>query len=289
MLAQLAREERVRASVRTVLPHLVAADDAAPLGEELVIRTRALLAALADDLQRDQPDAARHKLGPRLAEALAARPALLAHCHALAMEGEATERLGGAGVDPMLAPLVEILLAPDPDTAPDTAALAMTTLAAQTRFVCAQRRLSGEAGELPSGLLHMALVALADLPEGPGDAGVAAWQARYAEGRTRLSLLARLTLAASDHAESLLDPARAGFALFCTALAERAGVPREEVVLAAAPGQGLRLALLLRTAGAAPDVMRSAMALIHPGAALPGEWLDLPGHRAAALLAGAGA
>ena len=67
----------------------------------------------------------------------------------------------------------------------------------------------------------------------------------------------------------------------------RSGVAREEVVLASAPGQDLRLALLLRTAGASAQASRSALALIHPQAALPGEWFELPAHRAAALLAGA--
>lgn len=279
MLAQLAREERVRDSLRTVLPHLIG-DDAALLGEEPVIRTRALIAALAADLLRDTRSDA---LAPNLARALAARPALLGHCHALALEGATAERLAASAIDPMLSPLLEGLLAGEAELA----GLAMTALTAQTRFVCRQRRLETTVAELPAGLMHEALVALADLPDGPGDAAAAPLRATYDEGHTRLSLLAQLVLAAGGEGDRLLDPAQAGLALFCTALAGRAGVVREEAVLATAPGQDLRLALLLRTAGVPAESARAALALIHPQAGIPGEWLELPGHRAAALLAGA--
>lgn len=290
--AQFAREERVRAAVGTVLPHLVGDDDSAPLGEEPVIRTRALLAALAADLLREQADAGRQGLVQALAQALATRSALLTHCHALALEAATAERLAPAGIDPVLSPLIETLLAVPDAAAPDsadynTAALAMTALAAQARFTCRQRRMDAVANELPAILMHEALVALADLPGGPGDDAVAALRATYDEGRSRLSLLARLALAAADHAEALLDPVQAGFALFATALAERAGAPREEVVLAGAPGQELRLALLLRAAGAAAPAARAALAAIHPLARLPTTWDDLPAARASALLAGA--
>lgn len=280
MLAQLAREERGRDSLRSVLPQLVVSEDAGLLGEEPVIRTRALIEALAADLLRESAGPA---LVPELARVLAARPALLAHCHGLALEGATAERLAAAGVDPVLSPLLEGLMAGEAETA----GLSMTVLAAQTRFVCRHRRLETAATELPAGLMHVALVALADLPGGPGDAAAVPLRATYDEGRTRLSLLARLVLSAGAEGDRLLDPAQAGLALFCTALAGRAGVAREEVVLVCAPGQDLRLALLLRAAGASAEVSRSALALIHPQAGIPGEWLDLTGHRAAALLAGA--
>jgi len=280
MLAQLAREERGRDSLRSVLPQLVVSDDAGLLGEEPVIRTRALIEALAADLLRELTWTA---LVPELARVLAARPALLAHCHGLAVEGATAERLALAGIDPVLSPLLEELMAGEAETA----GLAMTVLAAQTRFACRHRRLETVATELPAGLMHVALVALADLPGGPGDAAAGPLRATYDEGRTRLSLLARLVLSAGGEGDRLLDPAQAGLALFCTALSGRAGVAREEVVLACAPGQDLRLALLMRAAGASAEVSRSALALIHPQAGILGEWLDLPGHRAAALLAGA--
>jgi len=200
-----------------------------------------------------------------------------------AVSHPAPERLALAGIDPVLSPLLEELMAGEAETA----GLAMTVLAAQTRFACRHRRLETVATELPAGLMHVALVALADLPGGPGDAAAGPLRATYDEGRTRLSLLARLVLSAGGEGDRLLDPAQAGLALFCTALSGRAGVAREEVVLACAPGQDLRLALLMRAAGASAEVSRSALALIHPQAGILGEWLDLPGHRAAALLAGA--
>jgi hypothetical protein len=51
----------------------------------------------------------------------------------------------------------------------------------------------------------------------------------------------------------------------------------------------LRLALLLRAAGVAPDAARAAVGLIHGDARLPDNWDELTGARAAALLAGADA
>ncbi|MFC3174271.1 hypothetical protein ACFOD9_08405 [Novosphingobium bradum] len=279
LLAQLAREERVRAALGTLLPQLVGGDDAPVLAEELVVRTRALLAALAADLLRDGGE----DLSAALAAALGARPAVLAHCHALALEGRVAERLAGAGLDPVLSPLIEARMAGDAETA----ALAMNALAAQARFVSRQRRMEAVAAELPAEAMHEALVALADAMGPGGNEAAARRRADYDEGRTRLAQLARLVLGAASDEGALLDPARAGFALFATALAQRAGVPREEAVLAGAAGQDLRLGLLLRAAGIPAEAARSAVALIHPDSALPGDWLDLPAARAAALLAGA--
>ena len=278
VLAEFAREERARLALANVLPRLVD-DDPAAISEDLVIRTRAMIAALAADLLRDDPETARVVA---LERSLISRPGLLAHCHCLVLEAGSAERLSASGFDPVLSPVFEALLAADAETAH----LAMSALAAQSRFVTRHRRLETTAAELPAELMHEALVALADLA---GDDLAVRWRAGFDEGRSRLSLLARLALAAGEQEQRLLDPAAAGLALFSTALAQRAGVARDEAILAGAPGQQLRLALLLRAAGVAPDAARAAVGLIHGDAPLPDNWDELTGARAAALLAGADA
>ena len=291
LLAQLAREERARGAIGTVLPWLVAGDDSAALGEEAVVRTRALIGALAADLVRELDEAAPTGLVERLAARLGARPALLRHAHGLALEGHTTDALAEAGHDPVLSPLLDRWLGGEAETA----ALAMTALAAQARFTSQRRRMDLPAAELPAALMHEALVALADGAGsdgaiGDGDAAAATLRAGYDEGRTRLALLARLAFGATGEDEAaLLDPGQSGFALFATALAQRAGVSREDVLLAGTGGQELRLVLLLRGAGASPAAAGAALAAIHPQAEVPAAWLEISPDRAAGLLAGAGA
>jgi hypothetical protein len=282
MLAEFAREERARAALGVVLPHLVSADDAPVLGEEAVVRTRALLSALAADLLGGLGEAGLVDNHVALVAELAGRPLLLAHCHALVLEGQAAERLAARGLDPVLSPAFETWLAADRDTA----ALAMTALTAQARFTCRQRRMEAVAAELPAEAMHEALLALGAVAGEAGEAAATELRAHYDESRTRLALLARLALATDDPAAPLLDPQAAGLALFATALAQRAGVAREEAVLAAAVGQELRLGLLLRAAGVAPGPAQAAMAVVHPDAELPQPWAELAEDRAAALLAG---
>lgn len=282
MLAEFAREERARSAVGIVLPHLVGVDDAPVLGEEVVVRTRALLAALAADLLGGPGEGGLATFGAALAGRLAERPVVLAHCHALALEGQAAQRLAPRGLDPVLSRVLENWLAADGDIA----GLAMTALTAQARFIARQQRLETVAAELPAEAMHEALLALGAVAGEPGVAAAAQLRAQYDEGRTRLALLARLALGESGEAERLLDPAAAGFALFVTALAQRAGVSREEAVLAGAAGQELRLGLLLRAAGVASAAAQAALAIVHPDAELPQPWAELPEDRAAALLAG---
>ncbi|HET9629049.1 MAG TPA: hypothetical protein VFP14_06140 [Novosphingobium sp.] len=282
MAAELAREDRVREAIGAVLPHLVGGEDAMALGEEPVVRTRATLLSLADDLLRRGGGTGN---AATLHQALANSAALLAHCHGLALETATSERLAAAGLDPVLSPWLEELLGGETGRA----ALAMRTISAQARFVARQRRMGADVAELPAELMHAALLALADLPGGPGDQGAAALRAAYDEGRTRLSLLAQVVLAGSEFGERVLDPSAAGFALFATALAARSGAPRQEVLLASSTGQEFRLLLLMRAAGASAEATGSALALIHPEGRLPGDWLDISHEAAGALLAGAAA
>ena len=167
--------------------------------------------------------------------------ALLAHCHALAAESLAAERLHQRhAIDPVLSPLLQELIASE-DTA--VSALAMAALAAQSRFVQGQRRMELPLGELPAELFH---TLLATLPGGPGRAGLVA---AYDEGASRLGLMARLVASLRRGVVAALALDHAGLAMFASALAVTTPTPRGAAVLACHEGQGMRFALLLRAAG----------------------------------------
>ena len=198
--AELARSEAVLGSVGPVLRHLVASDEHSVFSDEVIARTRGLIEALAAHLLRavclaagrDAPRAAENDA---LIAELIGRPGLLAHCHALAIEAQVTERLAEqARLDPVLSPLLQAQLAGPAETA----TLAMQVLAAQARFVQGQRRMETLPGELPADLLHEALGALQAI--GGKDAGPAAATIRagYDEARSRHGLLARPLERAGD-------------------------------------------------------------------------------------------
>jgi hypothetical protein len=287
----LTREVRALAAVVPVLRHLLGCETPALLSDAILARVRGMIADLSAQLLsivagRDPairiPDAPE-RLDP-LTERLMADEGLLAHCHALAAEGLIAERLQQrSAIDPVLSPLMQELIAAED---PAVASLAMSTLAAQSRFVQSQRRMELPLGELPAELFHRCLASI------PGSAALAQVQAGYDEAKSRIGLLARLVAAMRRGAVAALALDHAGLALFASALAEAARQPRAGVVLACHEGQGMRLALLLRAAGQGGASIERQLGLVGPAAHLPRALADLTPGRAAALLAsgdGAGA
>jgi hypothetical protein len=283
---ELARETRALAAVVPVLQHLLASEAQHLLSDAVLARVRGMLGDLAAQLLaaqagRDLALRMGHAADPGTCEALAERlagdPALLAFCHGLAAESHLAERLARQqGLDPVLSPLLQELIASD---IPAVAELAMNALAAQSRFIQSQRRMELALGELPAELFH-ALVA--------GHAGRDAWaalQAAYDEGTTRLGLLARLVGAMRRGAIAALALDHAGLALFASALAALGGQPREHAVLACHEGQGVRLALSLRAAGLAPDAIERQFLLLDAAAQFPRELAAIAPERARRLLA----
>lgn len=287
--AELAQGDAVLASVGPVLRHLVASDDHSVFSEEVVARTRGLIEALAAQLLRavclaSGRDAPRGEASAALITALIARPSLLAHCHALALEAQITERLADqARLDPVLSPLLQAQLA-----APvaDIAALAMQALAAQARFIQSQRRMETTPAELPADLLHEALGALAEVCGDEAAPATAAIRSNYDEARSRLGLLARLVLGLDHDRSAALDLMHAGPALFLTALSLAAMHMRGEVVLATSDGQQVRLAAMLAAAERSAPEIEAALLLLHPDSSPPRHYLALGRDAAAALLAG---
>lgn len=290
---ELAQGDAVVGTIAPILRHLLANDDHSLFNDEIVARVRGMTDHVArqvlDAVEDAQGGSASHEHGEDLIGQVVAevieRSALLGHVHAQALEFQLTERLQARiALDPVLSPLLQALIA-SPDAS--TAASAMGLLAAQARYVQAQRRMQLPLGELPADLFHAVLQALRSLEAEP-EVLVAAektLRASYDEGRSRLGLMARLVLGMGGGATAALDVGHAGVGLFLTALSLGAGQDRDLTALAAHEGQLARLALALRAAGVRPDAIEGQFLSIHPDVSLPEGFETLGADRAAALLA----
>lgn len=287
--AHLAREDAVLASIDPVLRHLLSNDDHSIFSEEIVARTRGMIAALAAHLMHEvwasgrRPASAREDVA-RLNAELLAQPELLSHCHALALEGQLSDRLAArARMDPVLSPLLEARLA---SAETESATLAMKLLAAQTRFMQGQRRMDIVLDELPADLLHGLLTAL-DTVGGSEVAPVTAGlRARYDEARSRLGLLTRLTMGLGPDQAGALNLGGAGVAIFVTALSLAAMQERSRVILALTEGQPTRLSIMLAAAGLSAPETDATLALIHQDVSLPRHHIGLERGQALMLLSG---
>lgn len=287
---ELAREDRARAAVVPVLRHLLRSDADALVSDAILARVRGMILDVAAQLLaaaagRDPAIRTRagadHEALDRLAAALMADEALIGHCHALAAEGLIAARLQQRhAIDPVLSPLLQELVASE-DT--EVAGLAMSMLAAQSRFIQNQRRMELPLGELPPELF---LNAVAQGQAIAGDTIAAArLRAGYDEATTRIGLLARLVAAMRRGALAGLALDHAGLALFASTLsAAGTRLPREEAVLACHEGQGLRLALLLRAASLGAAAIERQLSLVEPLVSLPRGLAEIAPDDAAALV-----
>lgn len=298
---ELVAADLALANVSPILRHLLGNDDHALFSDRIVAQVRAQIEDLARQLAMSletalghpDPREAANQTAPQLAAAFIDSPPILAHAHALALEAQLAERLATRlSLDPVLSPLLQALVA-SPD--PNTAATAMALLAAQARFVQAQRRGELPLAELPGDLLHTALLILRAHGTG-GDpardriAGVleTAIRSNFDEAANRLGLLHRLVGGMGGGALAALDVGHAGVALFVTALGLGAGLERDAAVLATSEAQLPRLALALLASGAKPAAVEQQFFAFHPEVTLPEGFETLRADRAAALLAGSG-
>lgn len=283
LLADLDLGGRDLVAIGPVLRHLVAHPDSSLFGEEIVARARGMIESLALRLLRTAGERMVDTGLPGLVARLCDHEGLLVHVHALALEGQVTAALAGRGIDSTLPPLLQARMAGGPA---DTAALAMAILAAQTRFIRCQQRMELDFAELPGDLLHDVLRIMAEVTGAEGASAVRSVQTGYDERKSRLALLAQVGLGLGDDFHAGLDPAQAGFALYCTALSLVTGQDRDAVVVAAARGQEARLGLMLAMAGLAPSAREAVLLCLHPDASLAPAWLEIASHRAAELLHG---
>ena len=298
---ELAAADLALANVSPILRHLLGNDDHALFSDRIVAQVRAQIEDLARQLAMSLEAAMGHAdareraddTAPQLAAALIDSPAILTHAHALALEAQLAERLATRlSLDAVLSPLLQALIA---SADPNTAATAMALLAAQARFVQAQRRGELPLAELPGDLLHTALLimrehAAGDDPARNRIAGVleTAIRGNFDEAANRLGLLHRLVGGMGGGAIAALDVGHAGVALFVTALGLGAGLERDAAVLATSEAQLPRLALALLASGAKPAAVEQQFVALHPEITLPDGFETLRADRAAALLAGSG-
>lgn len=289
---ELARENRAATAVVPVLRHLLASDAQALVSDAVLARVRGMIGDCAAQMLTAMngrgtalPEQATQD---HFAEALLSEPALLTFCHTLATESLLAERFQQRhAIDPVLSPLLQELIASDD---PTIAALAMTTLAAQSRFMQSQRRMELPLGELPAELFH-AVIALgfASAPDDCARAGLEQLQHDYDEAASRLGLLARLVAAMRRGVVATLALDHAGLALFASGLAAQTRLSRDAGVLACHEGQGARLALTLRSAGVPLPMIERQFLLVEPAAPMPRAMAALPAERATALLGPDGA
>ena len=282
---ELARENRALGAVVPVLRHLLASDGQRLVSDAVLARVRGMLSDLAAQLlaidegrdpalrRSEEADFARRDA---LAEALAGDAALLSLCHSLAAESQLAERLQQQhGIDPVLSPLLQELIASD---APQVAELAMNALAAQSRFVQSQRRMELPLSELPAELFHTLVAG-----RGQGEAR-GLLQQSYDEGAGRLGLLARLVSAMRRGAVAALALDHAGLALFASALASLSRQPRAHGVIACLDQQNARFALALRAAGMGGEAIERQVLLVDPAARMVRDLATISPERARLLL-----
>lgn len=285
--------DAVLVTVAPLLRHLLISDDSGLFGDAILARVRGMTADVARQLLDRMGAAPPERDLPALTAALLDQPAFLSHAHALVIEWQLTEALQARlSLDPVLSPLLQALIGSSEEM---TAGLAMKVLAAQARFGQAQRRMRLPLAELPGDLLHTALLAMRGVAGAQSDADAraaaaeAAVRADYDEGRTRISLIARLVGGMGAASVAALAIQHAGVAMFLSALAIAAGQDRDVTALATSETQRARLALSLCAAGLRPEAIEEQLLAIDPDAVLPAGLDRLKPERAAALLVAGGA
>lgn len=307
----LARGDTAMGRIGPILGHLLATREHSLFSDEIVARVRGMLTHLAWQILRVQAEAtgvkAREEFaadhGEAFSEHLFGVPALVAHCHALALEWQLTMRLEEtAALDPVLSPLLQSLVGHDD---PTLASAGMAVLAAQARFAQTQRRMELPVSELPGDLVHELLLCWRAFNGGlDGSPERVSMKSSYAleessdalvraEGRIRsgfdeaagrLSLLDRVVTALGRSASEALVIDQAGVAVLLSALALRSGQARDIVAVSTNERQQARLALGLRAAGLKPQDIEAQMLRVHPDRAPPEGLADIGTREALQIL-----
>lgn len=296
--AELAHGDVVLGTIGPVLGHLLANHDHSLFSDEIVSRVRGMVGDVARQLLVARAEAA-NALDPRadadakrddLTMRLLSDSRLVGHCHALALEGHLTGRLENrSAIDPVLSPLLQALIASDDA---GTASVAMAALAAQARFVQAQRRMELPLGELPADTFHAVIATWIGDEGGDIDEPVALSVDRlrksFDESAGRIGLLARLVAGMGAGSRAALSVSHAGTAIFLSALAATARWDRDLATVVTNDRQLARLALSLRAAGLKPREVEEQFLHIHPDTALPDGFEMLRADRAASMLEASG-
>ena len=145
--AELARGDMALSTLTPVLTHFLSTHDRSLFSDSIIARVRGMMRSAACRLLRVEAEeigandvfAYAENRADALAEDLATHAAFLSHCHALSIEWQLADRLRGRnGIDPVLSPLLQSLIASGDGDLSDAA---MATLAAQARFIEQQKRM----------------------------------------------------------------------------------------------------------------------------------------------------
>lgn len=269
----LAVGEQTRRSLPQQLRHRIGFADPSLFDDELIARTRGLLVHLTAQICGGRPSgsgSAEH-LSARdaILRALFDHPAMLSHCHALALEYRLTRRLAEqAEVDPLLPPILQEMIASPNEK---TSRLAAAVLAAQTRFLSNMERMQLPLRQLPGELLHDVFAIGRQWLGQPiiADAVEQAVRTSYDEGATRVALLGRLVDMTEFPNAWGWQLGEAGVALFLAKLAVAAGSNLHEAALLTTQSQIARLALTLRALRCNPGAINRNLYTLHDEVALP--------------------
>ncbi len=289
---ELARADRALSGVAPVLGHVLASNGRSLVSDAIVARVRGMVSDIARQLvahlvEDDATDAlADTGAIDALAQALASDTAMLSHLHCAAMEGVITNGLEQrSGLDPVLSPLWQELIASQEAA---TAEVAMQALTAQSRFMQAQRRMQQPLLDLPAHAIERTLRIWAGStpPEdsAPIKAAIKGLKRDYDEAQTRTGLLARMIISMGQGVIAALELEHAGFALFVSALSQQTGQSRERCVLACHENQSARLAIALRAASLPLATIERQFLALNPDGATPQGLEELSKDQAAILL-----
>jgi len=273
---EMARGNRALRSVAPVIGHILDIDGPSLFDDAIVARLRGMLRHLAKQLLQEAVFEKNKHVSMAdpvtlLADQLATDEPLIDHLYIIALEGHLTQRLKtSAAIDPVLSPLMQELVASDK---PEIAELAMSVLAAQSRFSQNQQRMELPFGELRHELFGHVLdhFAAADIGLGADqvDGAITKLTGEFDEGAGRHALLARLTSAMHGGAIAALDLSHSGLALFTSAASLLTQQSRERVIFACHEDQVARLALILRSAGLNSSSLEGQLALLGGTKPLP--------------------
>lgn len=292
---ELAVGDALLGTIKPILGYLLTNRDHTLFSDEIVSRVRGMavdlaqqmLSILAEATDSSETRAFSDEALGTLSEALIGDGDIACHCHALAVEAHLTSRLEKHhGIDPVLSPLIQALVASNDA---QVASLAMSVLTTQARFIQRQRRMELALSDLPAELFHCAVEKFSQFSEGVSAeaAAVAVGKLRqnYDEGACRPALLERLVNEMGNGARAALFVDHAGVAVFLSALASMAKQPRDTVILSTNEQQSARLTLALMVAGLKHAEVEQQLIYFNPGITLPEDFSMLRADRAASLLA----
>jgi hypothetical protein len=293
MRQELAQGDRALASVAPVLNHLLASPGLTLISDDVVARMRGMLGNLARQLLNAQNKAMGGK-NPAASAAkedeltgkLANSTTVLSHCYALAMEGQIARQLDRqSGIDPVLSPLMQELIATKDE---GTAELAMAAMSAQARFMQSQQRMNLSLSDLTADLFHEVLQIWSKFARQEGPETLFSTEARlrneYDESASRPGLLSRLVTSMNAGVQACLSLEHAGISLFASGVGSKTRQPRELIILACHEQQIARLSLTLLAAGMKPDQLAQQLLLLHGDVTLPDRFSELECEQALELL-----